>query len=104
MELNPSTVYNIGKGSATASEMAGKGETRKIGASDLGALINTSGSLTSANVVGLTTMDLSGATIGEQQDALGMVEDIRDLLVRGDVNDDPGDSESDSDMSDLDDI
>jgi hypothetical protein len=104
MELNPATVYNIGKGSSTSSEMSGKGESRKVAASDLRTLTSTSGPLTSANVSGLTTMDLTGATPSEQQDVLGMTEDIRDLLVKDDVGEDPGSSESDSDLSDMDDV
>lgn len=100
MELNPATVYNIGSGLVSASQIAGKGENRRKGATDVRRLLQTSGPLASAS--GLHTIDLSGATSDETSGALRMAQALRDHLRADHVAADDGASESDSEIDDLD--
>ena len=98
IELNPATVNNIGAGTTSASQIAGKGENRQRGAEDW---LNY---LDDADPTAMETMDLSGATALEQEEAGMQVDAFGNLLHRGYVSEDDGDSESDSDISDLDDV
>jgi hypothetical protein len=99
MELNPATVYNIGKGKTSSSEISGKGESRKKSATDLKYLARHKGDL--KNDKGLLTMDLSGATKLEKKESLKMVSSMKDFMCKGELDPDSGDESSDSDL-DLD--
>lgn len=102
IELNPATVYNIGKGTTTGAEISGKGENRAKGAADWIQLLKTTGAITDTS--GLHTLDVSGATSIEKDEALRMAGATRDWLRTGQTDEDSGDSESDSEMEDLDKI
>lgn len=99
MELNPATVYNVGSGTTTSAQIAGKGESRKQGAKDWQALLDNSNPSVMPT---LHTMDLSGATPREKTEAQSMVGSISSWLKTGQVDEDDGSSESDSEVDDLD--
>lgn len=99
MELNPATVYNIGSGKASAAQMAGKGERRDVAATDLTTLLNQPN--VPASSLGLTTMDTSGASALEANEADRSTRAMAQWLRNDEASSDSGESESDSDM-DLD--
>ncbi len=99
IELNPPSVNNIGSGTTSSSQIAGKGENRKKSALDTKFLLNRTSDLKSAK--GLKTMDLSGTMKLEKKQSLKMVDDFGKFLKKGKLEQSPDDSESDSDL-DLD--
>ncbi|MEG4087503.1 DUF4157 domain-containing protein [Microcoleus sp. POL10_C6] len=100
MELNPGSVYGVGK-VITRAMIAGKGETRKKAADDVIELVRTTGG--GGKRQKLSTIDLSGASPLEASDANRMLEALILWLQSGSGGEDSGDSSSDSEMSDLDD-
>jgi len=100
IELNPATVYNIGSGTASSSQMAGKGESRGAAADDITRVLDHPKVPTSS--LGLKTMDTSGASTQERDEADRMTGSFVSLLQKDEVSSDSGDSESDSDIEDLD--
>ncbi len=100
MELNPATVYNIGSGKTSASQIAGKGENRRAAARDWRKVMKHLN--TPASSLGLATMDTSGATSRERREANRSARSLGQLLHRNEVSEDSGSSESDSEIDDLD--
>lgn len=94
MELNPATVYNIGKGTTSSSQIAGKGENRQKAAQDLWKLVNAP----SGKIPKMETIDLSGANPHEKHRSKKMVASIGQLLKGEDLDPDSSDSESDSEI------
>lgn len=94
MELNPATVYNIGKGTTSSSQIAGKGENRQKAAQDLWKLVNAP----SGKIPKMETIDLSGANPHEKHRSKKMVASIGQLLKGEDIDSDSSDSESDSEI------
>ena len=98
MELNPATVYNIGSGQTSSSEIAGKGESRSVAARELSDLLSTTGELSASSVSGMSSIDLSGATPDETRSTLRMATSGRDWMRTGTAASDSDSSESDSEV------